>query len=138
VKVNDAEQIFQQISNPNSKKVFSRSSFQSHYLNQYRPIDQRFTICKEILLTLPVVIYTKKDFFLIDELDRKLSDLMAAGLVDHWRHKVLKKHKNEREKRPKVLTMKKLAGCFHILLCGLAISFVAFIFECGIRKKLKK
>jgi hypothetical protein len=138
VKFDEAEKISQKVSHPNSKKAFLRSSFQSHYLNQYRPIDQRFTICKEILLALPVVIYTKKDFFLIGELDRKLSDLMAAGLIDHWSFKALRKQKNERKNGPKMLTMKKLAGCFHILFCGLAISFVAFVFEYGIGNKLKR
>jgi hypothetical protein len=41
------------------------------------------TICKEHILTVNVVMYLRKNFFLLDEFNEKLGKLLSSGIVSH-------------------------------------------------------
>lgn len=101
------------------------------YQNQFLPFNLRKTICKEVFLTVPEVIFTIKDFFLLDELNKKIQMLEASGLIEFWGYKYIdKKHLNlKQSNEPKVLTMNNFKGCFGVLMFGAATSFVSFVFE---------
>lgn len=130
VKYEDREPLLLKIiKDPYQNIAFIRSESLEHINNQKRPRNESSIICKEILFSLPIVIYAKKDFFLIDEINSKLSDLMASGLIEYWQSEMLKKKKIDNVRGPKVLTYKMLSGCFHILLCGLLISLITFCVE---------
>lgn len=77
------------------------------------------------------MIYSKKNFYLLDALDEKIDILKAAGLIEFWHFQdVDKRFLNVKEpKDPKVLTTKHLMGCFHILFFGCVASFMVLLFE---------
>lgn len=87
-------------------------------------------------MTIPIVLYTVKDFFLLDSLNDKIEMLKSSGLVDKWHFDIIKKNfiKTDFSKQPKVLTIKNLLGCFQLLSFGLFFGFVVFILECLLKK----
>lgn len=116
---------------PTFKAAYGVSLLELLYINQLRPKDSRYMICKQVLLTVPVVIYTRKDLYLIDALDEKIARMKAAGLIEFWQFQdVDKDFINYKEKtHPIVLTVSRLIGCFQILLIGCTISCVVFLIE---------
>lgn len=91
----------------------------------------RHLICKEVLFSAPIVIFTSKDFYLLGEINEKIGILQSTGLISFWQlqcfnHDLLK---IKSKKQPNVLTLNHLNGCFHILLLGFALSSVCFIIE---------
>jgi hypothetical protein len=88
-------------------------------------------VCKEVSTSVSVVIYTSKNFFLLNAINEKIEDLKASGLIDYW--EILSwRRKNdalETTKTPKVLSLKRLIGCIQLFLCGCFLGFVVFIFE---------
>lgn len=87
-------------------------------------------ILNEVFITVPVVIYTKKNFHLLQALSEKIESLKATGLVSYWYNKALKAaSKIETDESPKQLTFEKLSGCFVLLVIGFLISFVSFCCE---------
>jgi hypothetical protein len=48
-------------------------------LGKYTP----HTICKEHILTINIVMYFRKNFFLIDAFNEKLSLFLSSGIVSH-------------------------------------------------------
>lgn len=117
--------------NPSIKWAYGGSLLRILYLNQEKPKDKRFKICKDVVATIPIVIFTKQDFYLMDELNEKIVFLRASGLIEYWQFQDIDKDfLNFKEScEPKVLTLTILEGCFHILLIGWFGSLIAFIFE---------
>jgi hypothetical protein len=102
------------------------------YHNQISPEDSRYTICNEIFVTIPTVIYTIKNFYLLNEIDKKIEMMKAAGLVEKWHFDNIDKSfmKLKKSNERKVLTMQHLLGSFHLLCFGYFISLIVFIGEC--------
>lgn len=78
-------------------------------------------------MMLPIVIYTKKDFFLVNEIDNEIEIFKSAGLIEFWDfksndHKVTGSMLNP-------LTLDHLNGSFQILLIGSVVSLIVFVME---------
>lgn len=121
-----------------SKVSTFRSLERIMYLNRIHP-DQQISTMKAPLASIPIVIYTRKNFFLLDALNKKIDTFKAAGLIDYW---FLKEYDIANAttmlvEGPKQLTVHKLAGCFKILGLGCGISLVVFIVEFIAQRKLK-
>jgi hypothetical protein len=116
---------------PNFKGIYEESLHKLRYMNQLQPLTLRKKICKEVFMIIPEVIYTKKDFFLLDEFNNKIETVKAAGLIMYWKERYIQEHKlNEKEtKSPKTLTLNHFKGCFGILGLGTAIALFVFICE---------
>lgn len=86
-------------------------------------------------MTVPVIIYTKKDFYLLDQLNDKIETLKAAGLIDFWFDQDIDKRllTSKKTDGPMILTVDKLLGSFQILLAGCFISFIVFVIELSSR-----
>lgn len=88
-------------------------------------------MCRERLLNIPIVIYTKKNFFLLHEINEKLRAMKTAGLIEYWHSqqfsKDLSKHAT---KRPKVLKMTHLYGSFQVWASGCVMGIMVFTCEC--------
>lgn len=100
-------------------------------MNQKNDKISRYEICKEFVTTIPVVIYTKKDFYLLNALDEKIRLLKAAGLIDFWNFQdVDKRFLNDPDpKTPKTLQLHHLFGCFQILIAGWLVGLANFVVE---------
>lgn len=113
------------------KGAIGRSYMKLIYANKLRNLELRFIICSNAVVTFPVVIYARKNFFLLNKVDEKINYLNAAGLIDYWYFQdVGKQHLTLKvPKQPQVLTIGRLSGCFHILMFGLVASSVCFLSE---------
>jgi hypothetical protein len=94
------------------------------------------TICKDVMLSIPEVIYTIKDFYLLDEFNYKIELMISAGLIDFWYFEFIdkKSSKIKFQKHPKSLKLQHFEGCFGILVCGSFVSFIVFVMEILMRK----
>lgn len=103
------------------------------YTNQISPAKDRMKVCKEVFLNVPIVMYTVKNFWLLEEINEKIKLLKAAGLIDFWNNQFIDKRRVTKENNldiePKVLKISQFYGGFGILTCGMLISFVAFMVE---------
>lgn len=97
--------------------------------------DQR-SICRETVMTIPLVIYTKKDFYLLDALNEKIEFLKASGLIRFWQYQDVDKAllMGTESRAPKVITINELLGGFKILLAGACLSLISFVIEVCIYK----
>lgn len=86
---------------------------------------------KEIFVTIPIVLYTQKDFYLLNAINTQIMNLKAAGFIDFWHKQDIDKRKSnvKKSKQPKVLTMNQLLGCFQLMFGGCVMSFIVFLTE---------
>jgi hypothetical protein len=99
-----------------------------------KPRFPRYVYCKEIFISIPVVIYMRKDFYLWEMINKRISELNAAGLIDYWHlQSIRKKTETKKSTQPKILTLKRVNGSFQLLLGGLCISFLIFFVEAVIK-----
>lgn len=119
-------------SDPTFKGAVLRSLTMSLYVNQIKPKNERFQICKEVFLNIPVVIYSLKDFYLLDEMNEEIEKLRSTGLIEYWNYEYVDKKflKIEEVKAPSKLNFDHLLGSFEVLLCGLLLSILVFSVEC--------
>lgn len=89
----------------------------------------RCKILKDPLLINQLVLFFRKNHFLMDSIDDVMGIFKASGLIDFWISKYVKKKKAEFDNAPKVLTVYNLSGIFTILIIGLLSSFLCFFFE---------
>ena len=116
---------------PSFKGVFLRSLTGVLYSNQKNYKTSVFLICKEKFMTLPVVIYVRKGFYLLEQLNEKIEQLQTAGLIEYWHSEIFdKRYLNIKESNePKPINIEHLTGGFILLLIGCLIAFCAFIYE---------
>jgi hypothetical protein len=109
------------------------------YINQNAPEELRLAISKEAFMTIPLVIYCRKNFYLLDEINEKIEFLKASGLINFWHSQNIRKRflTVNNLNLPKILNIKQLSGCFHIVLLGTFVSFVVFLLEYFSNKIIK-
>lgn len=102
------------------------------YLNSLNYKNFTYKVCKEQLFTLQAVLLFQKNFYLVNAIDKTISELKAAGLVHLWISKyidpkflsILKPYLG-----PKKLSINHLLGGFEVWLCGLIAATVLFVYE---------
>lgn len=121
-----------------------KSSFKGAYIttlsgilstNKENQYNYTFKICKEIFLTLPNVIYVRKNFYLTDAINLVISHLQSSGLIEYWnandigKQSMWMKMKGDGDNGPKVISLEQLVGHFQLLGGGLLIAFITFLIE---------
>jgi hypothetical protein len=101
-------------------------------LNQRNEYNFTFNFCKERIVGIPIVVYFRKNFFLILSINAVIRNLVSAGIIEHL-------HKNYLDEKRlsviksfpglKVLTLEHLQGCFELWAAGCAFSFAFFLAE---------
>ena len=123
------------------KGAFLRSKTAVLYWNQerFRKGEKLFTVCKEPFMTISVVLYMRKNFFLVDAINDKISMLQSAGLIEFWHSKAIDERITDNQKNfiPKPLKLKHLLGCFVLWGFGIIAASIEFLFEVVI-KLIKK
>jgi hypothetical protein len=114
--------------------AFLRSLSGVQYMNQlnHNNTSEIFTICRENFMTIPVVIYARKDFFLIDKVNEKIQLVQAAGLIDYWHSQAIDKKNlkaDDSSGQPIKLSLRHLLGSFAIWMFGLIIALIMFMAE---------
>ncbi|CAO1425859.1 unnamed protein product [Diamesa serratosioi] len=102
------------------------------YKNEVIKNNVTVRICKEYLMSLPQVIYFRKNHFLVESFNDNIAKLNAAGLIDYWTKKYIKLkylYGIEPPREPKRLNISQLIGGFQICFAGLGIGLILFIRE---------
>lgn len=123
--------LYNRSNDPDFKGVFFRSLTGVLYQNQKNFNGTRFLLCKEKFLTIPVVIYVQKGFYLLQSLNEHIWQLDAGGLLDYWHSQIIdSRYLNVIESQePSAIELHHLSGCFLLLLIGAVIAAVAFLCE---------
>ena len=124
------------------KGAFLRSLTATLYVNEinYRTNVKVFRICKEHYMSIPIVIFARKNFYLLEAINKNLLQFQAAGLVEHWHSQAIDKRflNIQPPTAPKTATFYHLSGCFYLLVLGLLVSFTIFILEISFQKALNE
>lgn len=131
------------INDPNIKGAIIRTFLDFLYESQFKPRESLLQISKDIFLMIPSVIYTVKNFYLLNALNDQIERIKSAGLMGYWCDQFIdRKLLNLNSPRyPEALTLRHFKGSFFILGFGFLLSFVAFKVELillAFRKKIPK
>lgn len=143
--------ISNQETNDYSRKIRKDSSFKgalgswlmiSLFENMHRSEASQQIICRETVMTIPLIIYTRKDFFLLKSINQKIEIFKAAGLIAHWQfqdvNKAMVRKGKSNFKEPKTLTVNDFVGSFRILFVGCCASFAGLVVEICVHRVNKK
>lgn len=90
-----------------------------------------FRVCPETLHTNPFAFYFTKNFYLVNEFNKLISNFQSAGLIDHtmskYVHMSLKNVKNKQP--PSSLNYHNVTGLFALMFYGWGLAVVCFICE---------
>lgn len=94
----------------------------------HNKMDEGFKVkyLKDPFATVSAVLYFRKNFFLREHINTKITRLVSSGFLEYWNRGLYKQHTG---KQPKRLKVKDFYGTFALLLMGLIIGFVLFVFE---------
>lgn len=128
--------MLEKLTSPDFKGALADQIAMIFYRNQIKTSTGKALILREPFLTLPCVIYTPKNFYLLDTLNEELENMKSCGLMILWHWRDMNKHfvKEVVSKQPKVIRVQHLLGCFQILIWGLFLSSLIFALEIFSRK----
>lgn len=112
-------------------------------INQNKKYNFTFKFCKERVTFVPIVMYFRKNFFIIPAINDVVGNLVSAGLIEHWHYNYIDDRllvQKEETSGPQVMTLDHLIGCFQLLACGCLIACFCFLAEvfCNYLQKKKK
>lgn len=101
------------------------------YQNQEFKQKIRFKVCKEMLFMTPVVIYTRKNYYLLNAISSKLEILKSSGLINFWQSQDVDVMllRTKEVIYPESLKLSDLMGVFSVLFLGLTISSLVLVYE---------
>jgi hypothetical protein len=102
------------------------------YLNEMNSKNFTLRISSEYLKAAQIVLLFRKNSFLVDVFNEKLSALKAGGLIDFWiaNHMDPRHLKSEKlESGPSTVKLYQLSAIFIIWLVGCSVGLIAFILE---------
>jgi hypothetical protein len=85
-------------------------------------------ICKEVFVSVPFAMYTRKNFYLLDSINDKIDMLKTSGIINYWYYEPLKK-KIFTNNSPKVLSLQSFIGSFQLFVFGHFLSAFIFVGE---------
>lgn len=123
---------------PSLKLALFASTPFLNYQNNLKDRNTTFLTCKEQFLMIPVVLYFRKNHYLVKEVNEKISMINSAGLSDYWTKVYLERTlKNDNNGHLQKLNIHQLFGSIQIWFGGCIIGLVTFIVEyiCFIMKR---
>lgn len=118
-----------------------RSTFKGNFImslnemlgfNQNNIYNYTFKACREVFVTVSVVIYFRKHFFLIDAINDVIGKLESGGLIEQWHSNFLDErllNADTSHRGPKKLTVNQLLGCLELYCGGCLLATVCFAAE---------
>jgi hypothetical protein len=139
IKLEDLEHYRDKTLDPTFDGVVLSYLTQVLYLNKMNRKNFTYTICKQRFINNRMVFYFKKDFYLLDEFNLKLTGTLENGLMGYWRIKYLDFHINQvvNVEGPSQLSFHELLGSFKVYFGGVLVCICVFILE-KLSVKLKK
>ncbi|KAL7036921.1 hypothetical protein ACKWTF_008996 [Chironomus riparius] len=94
-----------------------------------------FKICKESYITINIVMYYYKNFFLKSAIDEALRRILAHGFMEYWSKEFDETDRWKiKNKKPIVLTSEHLSGAFNILIIGYFVAVLVLFVEVYVHK----
>lgn len=118
--------------NPSAKHSVSSSLEQVSYYNKLNYRDNTLTVCKEYLFTFQYGIYFRKNSYLVNRFNEKISLFKTSGLIDFWASDYISnKYLNIKIESdgPRMLNIEQLMGGFEVLFIGIIIAIFIFVCE---------
>ncbi|KAJ6635609.1 hypothetical protein Bhyg_14195 [Pseudolycoriella hygida] len=131
VRLPDFDEILEKISDTDFKGSLMHTSSLIDYKNGMKNGSATSLFCKEYLMTVPMVAYLRKNYYLTEIVNEKIGIFSAAGLIDFWdmiSKASLKTVKVVNENR-KPISFRSLKGMFEILLYAYGVSVICWIGE---------
>lgn len=123
----------QETMNPLSKTAVTSSIEQILFYNKISYKNSTtLTICKEFLFTFQYGIYFRKNSFLEERFNEKISMFKSSGLIDFWASDYISsRYLNIKlqDELPRKLNIEQLMGGFQVLFIGLGVGFFIFLVE---------
>lgn len=141
INFNEKSFYIRNLENPEFREALIEQYSTIIFRNAFSVNITKSIVCKEIFMTIPSVIYTPKNFFLIDAMNEKIENFKAAGLIKYWHFRVFddkSMFKVIESKTPRVIQMHHLLGCFQLWFYGLLLSILIFIKEILSRNRFIK
>lgn len=91
-------------------------------------------ICNEPLMSISLVLYFRRNFFLRTEIDSKIKALISSGLIDYWIGRSINDFKHTKNREPTKLNLEELRGPFNILFIGYSAALLVFLVEMSMRR----
>lgn len=90
-----------------------------------------YNMLKESVLTNQIVWYFRRNFFLRDAFNEKISQFKANGLINFWMSRYLNSSDVQatESRVPTSLNLDQVQGIFSLLICGTIVASVGFIVE---------
>lgn len=88
-----------------------------------------YNILNEALITNQMVFYLTKNFYLVDEINEKISQFKANGMINFWMSKYANADQTKSGDGLTVLSFWHLSASFQLLGYGLACALIAFVLE---------
>lgn len=110
-------------------------------INQNNEYNFTFKFCKERIMGISIVMYFRKNFFLIPAINEVIGNLISAGLINRFHYKYIDKDRASMETEdtgPKVITISHLIGCFQLWAFGCAFGIACFLSELACSRWQKK
>jgi hypothetical protein len=110
------------------EKISTDSSFNGAIVRSFALAPPNLLICKEAYSFIPLIILTRKNFYLLDSINDKIEMLKTSGIINYWYFKPLKK-KILANNSPKVLNLQSFIGSFQLFVFGHFLSAFIFVGE---------
>lgn len=126
---------------PEFKGVVFQYITNALYINQQNFKTFTYKICKEPLMTNHLIFYFRKYFYLLDEINKRISQFKSGGIINFYISKYAddKFKKNEMQNDgPSQLTVNHFIGIIQLWIFGLIVSSVWFIFENILGRLIRK
>lgn len=139
--ITDFDDILEKLSDSNFKGTLTHTSSLIVFKNEQK--GRKFTnlFCKEYLMTISMVAYLRKNFYLTEMVNEKIGFFHTAGLINIWDRmstKIFKvSHINAADTR-KPITLKNFKGVFMIYLIACLTSCIIFTIEITLHFLFKK
>lgn len=99
------------------------------YRNFIRPKNLTCNILNEALITNQIVFYLTKNFYLVDEINEKISQFKANGMINFWMSKYTHADQTKSGDGLTALSFWHLSASFQLLAYCLAGASIVFIVE---------
>lgn len=117
---------------PTFKGAVTSSIEQILYFNKMNYKNMTLTVCKEYLFTFQYGIYFRKNSYLEEVFNNKISILKSSGLIDFWASDYISSkflNIKLRDASPRKLSIEQLMGGFEVLFIGFSVGSAILLCE---------
>lgn len=130
IENNDMEYFLHKTTDPTFRGAVFTYLSTALYTNSISKQNFSCTILNEAVVTSQIVFYFTKNFYLVDEINEKISQFKANGLMEYWISRSFSSSDSTFGKfSPTSLNLKNVQGIFILYAYGSMIATIVFVCE---------